>query len=38
MRPPMRPPMGPPRPRPGMGQFNRQSYQQFDDLYDIYEY
>ena len=34
-RPPMRPPMGPPpRPRPGMGQFNRQSY----CCDDIFEY
>ena len=35
-RPPMRPPMGPPRPqpRPGMGPFNRESYSQFDDLYE----
>lgn len=36
-RPPMRPPMGPPprpQPRPGMGPFNRQSYSQFEDLYE----
>lgn len=36
-RPPMRPPMGPPprpQPRPGMGPFNRQTYGQYDDLYE----
>ena len=37
-RPPMRPPMGPPprpQPRPGMmGPFNRQSYGQYEDLYE----
>lgn len=36
-RPPMRPPMGPPprpQPRPGMGPFNRQSFGQYDDLYE----
>lgn len=35
-RPPMRPPMGPPRPqpRPGMAPFNRNTYGEFDDLYE----
>ena len=36
-RPPMRPPMGPPprpQPRPGMGGFNRQSFGQYEDLYE----
>ena len=36
-RPPMRPPMGPPprpQPRPGMGPFNRNTFSQFDDLYE----
>ena len=39
-RPPMRPPMGPPPPRPqprpgmGMGQFNRNTLGQYDDLYE----
>ena len=36
-RPPMRPPMGPPprpQPRPGMGNFNRYSFGQYDDLYE----
>ena len=36
-RPPMRPPMGPPprpQPRPGMGNFNRYSFGQCDDLYE----
>lgn len=36
-RPPMRPHMGPPRPQPrpgGMGQFNRQTFGQYDDLYE----
>lgn len=35
-RPPMRPPMGP-RPRPGMGPFNRDVFDSFDDRYDLYE-
>ena len=35
-RPPMRPPMGPPRPqpRPGMGPFNRNTYAEYNDLYE----
>ncbi len=35
-RPPMRPPMGPPRPQPrhGMGPFNRDTFGQYDDLYE----
>ena len=35
-RPPMRPPMGPPRPqpRPGMGPFNRNTFGQYEDLYE----
>ena len=36
-RPPMRPTMGPPprpQPRPGMGNFNRYSFGQYDDLYE----
>lgn len=36
-RPPMRPPMGPPprpQPRPGMGPFNRNTFGQYDDLYE----
>lgn len=37
-RPPMRPPMGPSRPQPrpgmGMGPFNRNTFGQFDDLYE----
>ena len=36
MRPPMRPPMGP-RPRPGMGNFNREAFDSFGDNY-LYEY
>lgn len=33
---PMRPPMGPPRPqpRPGMGPYNRQVFETYDDLYE----
>ena len=37
-RPPMRPPMGPPRPQPrpgmGMGPFDRNSFSQYDELYE----
>ena len=37
-RPPMRPPMGPPRPQPrpgmGMGPFNRNTFGQYEDLYE----
>lgn len=35
-RPPMRPPMGPPRPqpRPGMGPFNRNTFGEYDNLYE----
>ena len=36
-RPPMRPPMGPPprtQPRPGIGNFNRYSFGQCDELYE----
>ena len=36
-RPPMRPPMGPPprpQPRPGMGPFDRNSFGEYDDLYE----
>ena len=36
-RPPMRPPMGPPprpQPRPGMGPFNRNTFGQYDDIYE----
>ena len=37
-RPPMRPPMGPPRPQPrpgmGMGPFNRNTFGQYEELYE----